>query len=223
MPPGQVSFEGIKVQLKGRMGGKGGKASKRVWVWGRTSASDLRDPVDYAHEAVVTRAGYIGIKVRAAALVSVALAAWGTLALLAACCGNGLRQRGQRPAICTRSHTCVSLACLPIPDPAAAVLLLLLLPGVDPLQALAHGSAGATQHSLRLQRTAGAGDAAAERPAQPQQQRLVEHAGPAAAAAAPRVGVLCSRLRRPHVHLEGAAAAASARGRSGGAGSSSGC
>jgi ribosomal protein S3 len=53
------------VQVKGRMSGKGGMTSKRVWTWGRTSAASISDPVDYAHEAVVTRAGYIGIKVRA--------------------------------------------------------------------------------------------------------------------------------------------------------------
>jgi hypothetical protein len=60
-----VPFEGIKIQLKGRMSGKGGMASKKVWVWGRTGRNAVDDPVDYAHEAVVTRAGYIGIKVRA--------------------------------------------------------------------------------------------------------------------------------------------------------------
>jgi ribosomal protein S3 len=60
-----VPFEGIKIQLKGRMSGKGGKASKKVWVWGRTGRNTVDDPVDYAHEAVVTRAGYIGIKVQA--------------------------------------------------------------------------------------------------------------------------------------------------------------
>jgi ribosomal protein S3 len=63
-PAEALPFEGIKVQLKGRMSGKGGKASKKVWVWGRTSSSNVADPVDYAHQAVVTRAGYIGIKVR---------------------------------------------------------------------------------------------------------------------------------------------------------------
>lgn len=63
MAPSDVPFEGIKIQLKGRMSGKGGKASKKVWVWGRTGSSAHDDPVDYAHEAVVTRAGYIGIKV----------------------------------------------------------------------------------------------------------------------------------------------------------------
>lgn len=64
MNPADVPFEGIKIQLKGRMSGKGGKASKKVWVWGRTGRKTVDDPVDYAHEAVVTRAGYIGIKVR---------------------------------------------------------------------------------------------------------------------------------------------------------------
>lgn len=67
------------MQLKGRMSGKGGKASKKVWEWGRTSASNLADPVDYAHKAVVTRAGYIGIKVGAGAtgMVVVVVAAGG--------------------------------------------------------------------------------------------------------------------------------------------------
>lgn len=55
------------MQVKGRMSGKGGMTSKRVWTWGRTSTATISDPVDYAHEAVVTRAGYIGIKVGAAA------------------------------------------------------------------------------------------------------------------------------------------------------------
>lgn len=64
MNPSDVPFEGLKIQLKGRMSGKGGKASKKVWVWGRTGRKAVEDPVDYAHEAVVTRAGYIGIKVR---------------------------------------------------------------------------------------------------------------------------------------------------------------
>jgi hypothetical protein len=64
LPAGSLPFEGIKVQIKGRMSGKGGMTSKRVWTWGRTSAANISDPVDYAHEAVVTRAGYIGIKVR---------------------------------------------------------------------------------------------------------------------------------------------------------------
>ena len=64
MNPSDVPFEGLKIQLKGRMSGKGGKASKKVWVWGRTGRKAVDDPVDYAHEAVVTRAGYIGIKVR---------------------------------------------------------------------------------------------------------------------------------------------------------------
>jgi hypothetical protein len=64
LPPASISFEGIKVQIKGRMSGKGGMTSKRVWTWGRTSTASISDPVDYAHEAVITRAGYIGIKVR---------------------------------------------------------------------------------------------------------------------------------------------------------------
>jgi hypothetical protein len=51
------------------MGGKGGMTSKRVWTWGRTSTANISDPVDYAHEAVVTRAGYIGIKVRRCCLL----------------------------------------------------------------------------------------------------------------------------------------------------------
>lgn len=63
LPPASISFEGIKVQIKGRMSGKGGMTSKRVWTWGRTSTASISDPVDYAHEAVITRAGYIGIKV----------------------------------------------------------------------------------------------------------------------------------------------------------------
>jgi len=63
MSPSEVPFEGIKIQLKGRMSGKGGMASKKVWVWGRTGRKAHDDPVDFAHEAVVTRAGYIGIKV----------------------------------------------------------------------------------------------------------------------------------------------------------------
>eukprot|EP00775_Hariotina_reticulata_P008359 gene8359-8543_t len=63
MQPQQIPFEGIKVQLKGRMSGKSGKAAKKVWEWGRTSTATISDPVDYAHEAVITRAGYIGIKV----------------------------------------------------------------------------------------------------------------------------------------------------------------
>eukprot|EP00879_Flechtneria_rotunda_P017288 GHRR01018110.1.p1 GENE.GHRR01018110.1~~GHRR01018110.1.p1 ORF type:complete len:303 (+),score=94.02 GHRR01018110.1:332-1240(+) len=63
MPAQDIPFDGIKVQVKGRMGSKGGKASKRVWEWGRTSTASISDPVDYAHEAVITRAGYIGIKV----------------------------------------------------------------------------------------------------------------------------------------------------------------
>jgi len=63
MQPQQVPFEGIKVQLKGRMSGKSGKASKKVWEWGRTSTATISDPVDYAHDAVITRAGYISIKV----------------------------------------------------------------------------------------------------------------------------------------------------------------
>lgn len=73
-----VPFEGIKIQLKGRMSGKGGKASKKVWVWGRTGRNAVDDPVDYAHEAVVTRAGYIGIKVSAGrvGLGTAAVAPW---------------------------------------------------------------------------------------------------------------------------------------------------
>lgn len=63
MNPSDVPFEGLKIQLKGRMSGKGGKAAKKVWVWGRTGRKAVDDPVDYAHEAVITRAGYIGIKV----------------------------------------------------------------------------------------------------------------------------------------------------------------
>ncbi|WIA09896.1 hypothetical protein OEZ85_010110 [Tetradesmus obliquus] len=63
LSPSSIPFEGIKVQVKGRMSGKGGMTSKRVWTWGRTSTATISDPVDYAHEAVVTRAGYIGIKV----------------------------------------------------------------------------------------------------------------------------------------------------------------
>lgn len=46
------------------MRGKGGMATKRVWQWGRTSTANLSDPVDYAHEAFITRGGYVGIKVR---------------------------------------------------------------------------------------------------------------------------------------------------------------
>eukprot|EP00878_Enallax_costatus_P017919 GHUV01018841.1.p1 GENE.GHUV01018841.1~~GHUV01018841.1.p1 ORF type:complete len:363 (+),score=137.20 GHUV01018841.1:871-1959(+) len=63
LPPSEVTFDGIKVQVKGRMSGKGGMTTKRVWQWGRTSTANLSDPVDYAHEAVITRAGHVGIKV----------------------------------------------------------------------------------------------------------------------------------------------------------------
>jgi ribosomal protein S3 len=73
-----VPFEGIKIQLKGRMSGKGGKASKKVWVWGRTGRKAVDDPLDYAHEAVVTRAGYIGIKV-----------SWPVVAAVRSCGGWG--------------------------------------------------------------------------------------------------------------------------------------
>lgn len=64
LPPSERTFDGIKVQVKGRMSGKGGMTTKRVWNWGRTSTASLSDPVDYAHEAVITRAGYVGVKVR---------------------------------------------------------------------------------------------------------------------------------------------------------------
>ncbi|KAF6260464.1 hypothetical protein COO60DRAFT_1637562 [Scenedesmus sp. NREL 46B-D3] len=68
LPAGSVPFEGIKVQIKGRLSGKGGMTSRRVWTWGRTSTASISDPVDYAHEAVITRAGHIGIKVRGVAV-----------------------------------------------------------------------------------------------------------------------------------------------------------
>lgn len=67
LPAADIPFEGIKVAIKGRMSGKGGMTSRKVWTWGRTSTSTLSDPVDYAHEAVITRAGYIGIKASRAA------------------------------------------------------------------------------------------------------------------------------------------------------------
>lgn len=54
---------GIKVQIKGRLSGKGGKASKKVWQTGAPGAAQLSEPVDSAKAAADTSAGLIGIKV----------------------------------------------------------------------------------------------------------------------------------------------------------------
>lgn len=64
LPADEVTFDGIKIQVKGRLSGKGGMATKRVWNWGKTSTATLADPVDYANEVALTRAGHVGVKVR---------------------------------------------------------------------------------------------------------------------------------------------------------------
>jgi len=60
-PGGPV--RGMKVQIKGRLGKKADKASKRLWEHGLTSVFTFDDAVDFAEAAAHTRAGVIGVKV----------------------------------------------------------------------------------------------------------------------------------------------------------------
>jgi hypothetical protein len=61
--PPRLLVKGMRVQIKGRLRGKGGEAEKRTWSWGATSASTFDDAVDYAQAQADTRAGAVGVKV----------------------------------------------------------------------------------------------------------------------------------------------------------------
>ena len=50
-------------QVKGIIGGRAGKASKRVFAHGLTSIMTLDDVVDYASATSTTKNGHLGIKV----------------------------------------------------------------------------------------------------------------------------------------------------------------
>ncbi|MEW5299819.1 MAG: hypothetical protein WDW36_002794 [Sanguina aurantia] len=57
------SIRGIKVQVRGRLGKKTGKASLKVWQFGEMSLRTISDAIDYGQAASLTRMGTIGIKV----------------------------------------------------------------------------------------------------------------------------------------------------------------
>jgi hypothetical protein len=61
--PPRLLVRGMRVQIKGRLKGKGGKAEKKTWSWGATSAATFSDPVDFAQAQAETRAGTVGVKV----------------------------------------------------------------------------------------------------------------------------------------------------------------
>ena len=61
--PPRLLVKGMRIQIKGRLRGKGGKAEKKAWAWGATSAATFADPVDYAQAQAGTRAGAVGVKV----------------------------------------------------------------------------------------------------------------------------------------------------------------
>jgi hypothetical protein len=169
------------------MSGKGGKASKKVWEWGRTSAANLADPLDYAHEAIITRAGYIGVKVGAWRLGTA-----GTSSGAGAHCLNGA----------TVAHSVYPVLLPPASVPAS---------GLDQVQALAHGTPGAAQQPLECERGAGAGHAIPAT-AKHQQQRVVGRTGAVAAAAAQDVAGLQAWLRPLDGQLAAASASSSRRG-----------
>jgi hypothetical protein len=61
--PPRLLIKGMRVQIKGRLRGKGGEAEKRTWSWGATSAATFDDAVDFAQAQAETRAGAVGVKV----------------------------------------------------------------------------------------------------------------------------------------------------------------
>lgn len=60
--PPRLLVRGMRVQIKGRLRGKGGKAERKTWSWGATSAATFADPVDFAQAQAETRAGTVGVK-----------------------------------------------------------------------------------------------------------------------------------------------------------------
>lgn len=63
MLPDYPYVQGLKIQIKGRLSAKAGKASHKVFEVGQVTASTIMDAVDYAERSALTRAGWIGVKV----------------------------------------------------------------------------------------------------------------------------------------------------------------